>query len=144
MEAPHSAIMPYLIEARFGYVSLIIAGTKVDPYLINALLERWRSETHTFHLPSGEATITLQDVSFQLGLHIDGPVITGIAEDDWENLCLQYLGRIPDKLSGGKILLKWLVEEFSDLPDDASEETKQVTNIFIIFLINLIFYNFLY
>ncbi|KAL6321966.1 hypothetical protein AAG906_035881 [Vitis piasezkii] len=32
------------------------------------LVERWRSETHTFHLPVGEMTITLQDVAVILGL----------------------------------------------------------------------------
>ncbi|KAF1897258.1 hypothetical protein Lal_00034961 [Lupinus albus] len=38
--------------------------------------KRWRSETHTFHLPIGECTITLEDVAYQLGLPIDGEVVT--------------------------------------------------------------------
>ncbi|MFQ6624370.1 hypothetical protein Gotur_004307, partial [Gossypium turneri] len=42
-----------------------------------ALVERWRPETHTFHLSCGECTVTLEDVALQLGLPIDGNAITG-------------------------------------------------------------------
>ncbi|KAH1228396.1 Serine/threonine-protein phosphatase 7 long form [Glycine max] len=39
-------------------------------------------ETHTFHFPHGEATITLQDVALQLGLKIDGLPVTGFITDN--------------------------------------------------------------
>nr|XP_016438572.1 PREDICTED: serine/threonine-protein phosphatase 7 long form homolog [Nicotiana tabacum] len=42
--------------------------------LITALVERWRSETHPFHLPTGEA-ITLEDVQVLYGLHVDGRAV---------------------------------------------------------------------
>ncbi|KAL8548949.1 hypothetical protein ACS0TY_008005 [Phlomoides rotata] len=31
---------------------------KLDRHIITALVERWHSETHTFHFPIGEVTIT--------------------------------------------------------------------------------------
>ncbi|KAL0015722.1 hypothetical protein SO802_002791 [Lithocarpus litseifolius] len=45
---------------------------EIDHCLISALVEQWRSETHTFHLPHGEMSITLEDVEVILGLPIDG------------------------------------------------------------------------
>ncbi|CAN1136781.1 Serine/threonine-protein phosphatase 7 long form homolog [Linum perenne] len=46
-----------------------------DSELITALVERWRSETSTFHLYHGEATITLEDMHFLTGLSIDGVLV---------------------------------------------------------------------
>ncbi|KAH1265844.1 Protein MAIN-LIKE 1 [Glycine max] len=43
-----------------------------DPGLISAFVERWHNETSTFHLPVGELTITLDDVSSLLHLPITG------------------------------------------------------------------------
>ncbi|KAL5154399.1 Protein MAIN-LIKE 1 [Glycine soja] len=43
-----------------------------DPGLISAFVERWHGETSTFHLPVGELTITLDDVSSLLHLPIAG------------------------------------------------------------------------
>nr|CAH68172.1 H0323C08.14 [Oryza sativa] len=43
-----------------------------DRSLLAALVDRWRPETHTFHLPCGEMAPTLQDVSYLLGLPLVG------------------------------------------------------------------------
>ena len=43
---------------------------------------RWRPKTHTFHLPCGEMTITMQDVKAIFGLRMGGLPITGIVDND--------------------------------------------------------------
>ncbi|RYQ85764.1 hypothetical protein Ahy_B10g105363 [Arachis hypogaea] len=45
---------------------------RLDEPLVTTFVEIWRPETHTFHIPFGECTITLQDVAYQLRLPIDG------------------------------------------------------------------------
>ncbi|KAF7820617.1 serine/threonine-protein phosphatase 7 long form-like protein [Senna tora] len=60
-------IVPYLIQAGFYGVSRVGHFEYVRP-LIRALVERRRPETHTFHFPQGECTITLQDVALQLAV----------------------------------------------------------------------------
>lgn len=46
------------------------------------LFERWRPETHTFHLTVGEAIVILQDVQIITGLPVDGQAVTGYPEYD--------------------------------------------------------------
>ena len=48
---------------------------QLDRSLLTALVERWRPETHTFHFPCGEMTLTLQDVAYLLGLPIAGQAV---------------------------------------------------------------------
>src|SRR6266542_6103675 len=43
-----------------------------DRSLLSALVDRWRPETHTFHLPFSEMTVTLEDVAMLTGLSIPG------------------------------------------------------------------------
>ena len=49
-----------------------------DMSLLSALLDRWRPETHTFHLPVGEMAPTLQDVSLLLGLPCAGQAVATV------------------------------------------------------------------
>ncbi|KAH1039529.1 hypothetical protein J1N35_041272 [Gossypium stocksii] len=77
---PSPLIKNYLREAGFWHVAMIVQGYKLDPKLISALLERWRPETHTFHLSCGECTITLEDMQLQLELPVDGSVVIGSAQ----------------------------------------------------------------
>ncbi|KAK1647954.1 hypothetical protein QYE76_065759 [Lolium multiflorum] len=63
---------------------------------LTALVDRWRPETHTFHLRAGEMTPTLQDVSMILGLPIQGePLCMNTASDGWRGQMEDLIGRAP-------------------------------------------------
>ncbi|XP_070024627.1 serine/threonine-protein phosphatase 7 long form homolog [Nicotiana sylvestris] len=55
------------LQAMGFYTIFKLGRMQLDWSLITALVERWRPETHTFHLPTGEATITLEDVQGDAG-----------------------------------------------------------------------------
>ncbi|XP_027351288.1 protein MAIN-LIKE 2-like [Abrus precatorius] len=81
MEGVPVEIIPHLTVAGFAGV-VQLATIPIDRQLITALVERWRPETHTFHMAPGECAITLQDIAIQMGLRIDGrPVIAPTGGD---------------------------------------------------------------
>ncbi|KAK9997358.1 hypothetical protein SO802_022044 [Lithocarpus litseifolius] len=114
-----------------GLEGLFRAPSKaIDHCLISALIEQWRPEIHTFQLPHGEMSITLEDVEVILGLPIDGEVLVGpiaVEDGDWKQLCVELLGfGVPAKdsttLVGQIILISHLVQCIAKpLPKDAIE-----------------------
>ncbi|RVX23790.1 Serine/threonine-protein phosphatase 7 long form-like [Vitis vinifera] len=84
-------VRPYIIQSGF-HVFHLVGHVKVDWPLITALVERWYPETHTFHMPVGEMTITLQDVAILFGLCVHGHLVTGSTDIDWHALCVELLG----------------------------------------------------
>ena len=107
---------------------------ELDHTLITTLVERWHSETHTFHLLHGEMGITLQDIEVMLGVPVVGLPVIGGVKLDWPALCRELLGhRPPDPvphphknmsiLAGARIRVSWLKEQFrGPLPTDATDE----------------------
>ena len=76
----HEKMRDVLVAMGLWQVGQMDVHDKVDHALITALVERWRPETHTFHMPTGEITVTLQDVSAIWGLPISGPPVTGMSD----------------------------------------------------------------
>ncbi|CAH9078383.1 unnamed protein product [Cuscuta europaea] len=112
-----------------------IARMKVGHSLICALVKRWRSETHTFHLPFGEVGISLQDVAIILGLSIwgkplSGPAVKGKAQ--WIDLCTQLCGFTPLEIDmRTSDITMSVVTCHSILPDSIDEEVTEHTRTLI-------------
>ncbi|XP_050280432.1 serine/threonine-protein phosphatase 7 long form homolog [Quercus robur] len=97
---------------------------EIDHNLITAFVERWRPETHTFHLPHGETTITLQDVEVLLGIPIDGEAIVGTTDLTWAAECQSMLGIATNGtlLKGQRIQIKKLLEKIDEgLPNGVAK-----------------------
>ena len=76
-------------------------------------------------MPTGEVTITLQDIEILFGLPVDGEPVTGVMHDDWLHICQMLLGVTPsaNKIRGSRLSLTWLGTQFPRLEDDADEES---------------------
>ncbi|RYR78788.1 hypothetical protein Ahy_A01g003643 [Arachis hypogaea] len=107
---------------------------RLDEPLVSVFVKRWRPETHTFHMPFGECTITLQDVAYQLGLAVDGRYVSGCLTDfhmyikggrpSWVWF-KELLGVIPPPSQVQKFAVNctWFQETFGKCPEGAVEET---------------------
>ncbi|QHO32620.1 uncharacterized protein DS421_8g251390 [Arachis hypogaea] len=126
----HDRIIPYLERAGLYHLARLNAHWFwLDEPLVRAFIERWRPETHTFHMPFGECIITLQDVAYQLGLPVDGhwPGYFRGARPAWEWF-EELFGEfpLPDKRKLYTVHFTWFHERFRVLPADASEETVRI------------------
>ncbi|XXG78988.1 hypothetical protein AAC387_Pa09g0153 [Persea americana] len=81
----------------------------IDHALITGLAERWRAETNTFHFPSSEATVTLEDVAYIYGLPVDGPLVAGrtFAGKFVVSVCEEVFGIRPEKRDFHGITVKF-------------------------------------
>ncbi|KAF7815931.1 serine/threonine-protein phosphatase 7 long form-like protein [Senna tora] len=134
---PPSELLPYLRQAGF-YGAALSGFFPADKALISALVERWRPETHTFHMPMGEVTITLQDVAVQMGLPVDGEAVVGQTNLNCPDICERLLGCRPPEavFKFRKLSLRWLHQNFSQIPMNATiQQLQQYTRAYILMLI---------
>ncbi|XP_075657727.1 serine/threonine-protein phosphatase 7 long form homolog [Castanea sativa] len=118
----------YIIDAGLDGL-LRVPHMDLDHALITALVKRWWSETHSFHLRHGEMTITLQDMEVIMRVPVDGLSMVGFTHmDDWGDFWHRPLNKPVDSskntavMERPRIKAKWLEERFSNpLPVDATK-----------------------
>lgn len=113
---PPSAPIVELVRQAGFFGLLNMQYMQLDLALLTALVERWRPETHTFHLTSCEATVTLQDVEIITGLPVDGRPVTGSTNLNWEEMVRDLLGLELEEAGrrrGNKVTLQWLRGHFN-------------------------------
>jgi hypothetical protein len=95
-----------------------------------AFVDRWRPETHNFHLPCGEMSVLMEDVAHILLLRLDGPVVSGtINTENWKDLVYQFTSRYHSEPEEGKkekktigVSSNWLHQRFNRCPQNAADD----------------------
>ncbi|QHO28580.1 uncharacterized protein DS421_7g217950 [Arachis hypogaea] len=145
----HERIIPYLETAGLYHLARLNSQWFwVDEPLLSAFIERWRPETHTFHMPFGECTVTLEGVAYQLGLPIDGEPVSGCLSE-FENFMengrpawvwfRELFGELPpqNKVKQMTVCYTWFHERFRVLPADATEDIVRIyTRAYIMMLLS--------
>ncbi|XP_015939269.2 uncharacterized protein LOC107464817 [Arachis duranensis] len=113
--------------------------------LVNALIERWHPDIHTFRLPIGECAVTLEDVAIIFGLPTDGLLVTKMTMSSFEALEAEYLhqfGVAPSKSAcrGSCIKLTWLRDLKENLQLTDENSIQRYVKCHIMFLIGSILF----
>lgn len=121
---------------------------RMDGSLITALVERWRSETNTFHFEIGEMTITLEDVYFILGLPVIGkPITCGLyahpRKELWQTSELYEFVREGERAyDRGGISTTWLAQRFGVLPSHPSRRLVAIyTKAYVMYILGRILFS---
>ncbi|KAE8817494.1 hypothetical protein D1007_04921 [Hordeum vulgare] len=130
---------PYFRRMDLLQFVLNFKGTPswLNAMALTALTDCWRPETHSFHLPLGEMTITLEDISMITGLPIEGRALTGkVRSDGWRKRVAALVGVEPEpwihetkkdpRPSG--VLFSWIQRHFRKCLRDASPAVVGRTN----------------
>jgi hypothetical protein len=101
----------------------------MDSAALMALVDRWHPEPHTFHLPCGETTVTLQDVTMILDLPIGGTPISGtVSPGGWRDSVGAAIGLRPPNVPADQkdkkmtdVHSRWLTAHFDTCPEDVED-----------------------
>ncbi|KAE8810369.1 mutator protein [Hordeum vulgare] len=129
---------PYIeMTGLLPFVQLVSRSTpNLNTAAVTALIDRWRPETHSFHLRTGEMTVTLQDVSMITALPIEGkPLCMSTDSEGWRHQMEALIGMSPQEPEvedGGKkdrvpagATFTWIAANFAHCPEDADDEVIQ-------------------
>jgi hypothetical protein len=120
----------YFKRARL--LGFVLQFKRQPPMLVHAaltaLIDRWRPEMHSFHLPCGEMTMTLEDWGMITAMPIEGLALTGrVKRTNWQQRVTTLIGDCPDakgnRTSG--VSLPWLLNNRKKYPVNADEGTVQ-------------------
>ena len=114
---------------------------------LTALVDRWRPETHSFHLPCGEMTITLQDFAVITALPIDGAAVTGRVDSvGWRERVEGLIGDCPDPPEEGAkdtrpagVPYAWIQERYKECQEYAEpKEIEQYARAYLWHLLTMV------
>lgn len=128
---------------RAGLLGFVLQFKRTPPTLVHtaltALVDRWRPETHSFHLPCGEMTVTLEDFAMITALPIKGHALIGrVDRKNWPDRVTALIGDCPpiksNRTSG--VALAWLLDHRAECPQDADPRTvEQYARAYLWFLL---------
>ncbi|XP_057739745.1 protein MAIN-LIKE 1-like [Arachis stenosperma] len=129
----------YLRSTRFYHVSRTGVIRGFHP-LLAALVERWRPEIHTFVLPVGKVTMTLEDVAHIFGLPIDGEPVSGwidCSADFLQSQSIAIFSREPIVSHSSKSYIKlgWVRRIKDAEPLDTEESIRRYVRCQIFYLL---------
>uniref|UniRef100_A0A8I6XMZ0 Aminotransferase-like plant mobile domain-containing protein n=1 Tax=Hordeum vulgare subsp. vulgare TaxID=112509 RepID=A0A8I6XMZ0_HORVV len=129
---------PYIeMTGLLPFVQLVSRSTpNLNAAAVTSLIDRWRPETHSFHLRTGEMTVTLQDVSMITALPIEGkPLCMSTDSEGWRHQMEALIGMSPQEPEvedGGKkdrvpagATFTWIAANFGHCPEDTDDEVIQ-------------------
>ena len=96
--------------------------------IVTALVERWRPEYNCFHFPTGEHTISLEDVAYITGLPVDGRAVVEHLDVDTIQWCREWLTDVPyvapRQRYGWTISITWLRRSMKNYLLDPANRTE--------------------
>ncbi|KAE8791798.1 mutator protein [Hordeum vulgare] len=129
---------PYIeMTGLLPFVQLVSRSTpNLNAAAVTTLIDRWRPETHSFHLRTGEMTVTLQDVFMITALPIEGkPLCMSTDSEGWRQQMEALIGMSPQEPvveDGGKkdrvpagATFTWIAANFAHCSEDADDEVIQ-------------------
>ncbi|XXG63506.1 hypothetical protein AAC387_Pa05g1681 [Persea americana] len=119
-------------QSPFGHF-MKIPPLRTSGNFLRAIVERWKGETNTFHLPFGEATITPMDFFMLTGLPMDGsPVTFNKIPDD--NRIRELIGDLPRRRCN-TLYIRWIIKNFQSGIIKTDKERLQHARAFILALL---------
>ncbi|RWR93681.1 serine/threonine-protein phosphatase 7 long form isoform X1 [Cinnamomum micranthum f. kanehirae] len=136
----------YKYLAAAGLAPLVATSYRfINKNMVSAFVEIWQPETNTFHMPFGEITITLDDVSTILGISLIGKSLSVEQQSFKRTMTLVEHGlgvtsqQAHEELAGvrgSSVRLEWLRDLFGDMIDaDPEEHIRHAARAYLLYIL---------